>query len=39
MEITKGFYDLNVPYQANENELIAILNELYDGMSFPYDIY
>ena len=32
MEITKGFYDLNVPYQKNENELVAILNELYDGM-------
>lgn len=32
MEITKGFYDLCVPYQTNENDMIAILNELYEGI-------
>lgn len=32
MEITKGFYDLNVPYQENETELSAILTELYEGI-------
>lgn len=31
MEISKGFYDLCVPYQSNENDMIAILNELYEG--------
>ncbi|XP_031623918.1 ribonuclease P protein subunit p30 [Contarinia nasturtii] len=30
MEITKGFYDLSVPYQSNESDLFAILNELYN---------
>lgn len=31
MEITKGFYDLCVPWQKDEKDLVATLNELYDG--------
>lgn len=34
MEVRKGFYDLCVPYQQNEKEFIAILNELYEGKYF-----
>lgn len=32
MEISKGFYDLCVPHQNNEKDMIAILNELYEGI-------
>lgn len=38
MEISKGFYDLSVPYQSNENDLIAILNELYEGITLLCDL-
>lgn len=31
MEIRRGFYDLCVPFNQNEMEFEATLNELYNG--------